>query len=133
MRPLLARLGRRGACLLVFGVFDLVYAYSLFHPAREAARTASTRFVADIAPLWAWAALWLVVGLLCMWQAWICADRAAYAAAIFVKIVWGALFVAGGIIAGIPRAYVGALIWWAFAGLVAVIATWPEPEPEGGG
>ncbi len=120
------RVGRRGACLLVFGAFDLVSAASLACPAAESKQAPGIRWVAVVAPLWLWAALWAVPAVLCLVQMWRRDDRAAYASAILIKLLWGGVYLAGGILAGVPRALVSTAVWWAFAGLVAVISTWPE-------
>lgn len=125
--PLWRRPRYRGAALIFFGLLDLVYAFSLFNPPASARRSASLQFVASIAPLWAWALLWLIPGLLCAAQAFMRADRVAFTSAIVVKVIWGLLYVVGWITGGLERAYVGATVWLALAGFVAIIAAWPEP------
>lgn len=138
LRRAATRVGRRGAFLLFLAMLDLVYAYSLLFPAAEAARSASLRFVAGVAPLWVWALAWFIPGVLCAVQAFRRSDRAAFAAAMCIKVLWGGLFVAGSITGQIDRAYVGAVVWLAFALVVGLISTWPEPgtvlyppEPRG--
>lgn len=120
------RLGRRGSALLFFSMLDVIYAFSLANPPAEQRQSASMRWTADVAPLWLWATVWGVVGLICFVQAWMDNDRVAFAAAIAVKVVWGGLFIAGAIAVGLERAYVGAAVWLALAAFVAIISTWPE-------
>jgi len=130
LRSLAGRIGRRGCFLLFLAQLDLVYAYSLFNPPESARRSATMHFIAHLAPLPVWSAIWLVPGILCAIQAFMRNDRAAYAAAMGVKVLWGATYIAGAIVAHLERAYVGAVIWLAFAFFVVRIASWPEPAQQ---
>jgi hypothetical protein len=80
-----------------------VWAWSLVDPAAaQALKTAPTYHVvirlgaslAEQHPLWPWAAAMAGIGLLCGWQAWLDDDRAAFGAAIGIKIIWVAATVA---------------------------------------
>jgi hypothetical protein len=121
------RIGRRGCALLFFALLDVVYATSLL----SAPTTGPYRFLADILPLPAWAGLWAAVGLLCGVQAFMRSDRAAFAAASLIKVVWGIIQLLGWAIADLERGYVSAVIWLALAAFVHVIAGWPEPARRG--
>jgi len=124
------RVGRRGAGLLFFALLDLVYAYSLLAPTDAARNSESFRFIADILPLWGWAIAWAAVGVTCLVQAFAAHDRVGFAAAMGLKVLWGVLFLLGGLVAGLERGYVSAAIWLTFAAWIGVIATWPEPGKE---
>lgn len=117
------RIGRRGCALLFFSLLDIIYALSLI----SAPTTGSYRFLANMLPLPAWAAIWAAVGLLCATQAFLLSDRAAFAAASLIKVVWGVMQLIGWLTADLDRGYVSAVIWLALAAFVAVIAGWPEP------
>lgn len=120
--------GRRGTFLLFLALVDLVYALSLWRPAPAAAQAPATRFLMTIMPLHAWAALWLVVGVVCLVGAFVHRlDRAAFTAATAIKSLWGAVFLAGWVAGGLYRGWVSAVVWLGFAGVVMVIAGWPEP------
>jgi hypothetical protein len=121
------RVGRRGSALLFFAVLDLIYSFSLYHPAPRAAATPAFVFIAGIVPLWAWATLWLVVGLLCLVGAFVREDSFAWAAAMLLKVLWGSVFLTGWWLAGLERGWVSAAIWLCSAALVALLAGWPEP------
>lgn len=121
------RIGRRGAALLFFAMLDVIYAINLSFPPEEARLSASYRFVSRVAPLNVWAALWLVVGVLCLAGAFVYRDRWAFAAAMALKTLWGATFLLGWIWLNLERGYVSAIIWLAMAGWVFIISTWPEP------
>lgn len=122
------RVGHRGAALLFFALLDLVYAGSLAWAPATVRSTPAYAWLTGYLPLWAWAALWCAVGLLCLVQAFLKADRAAFAAASLLKVGWGVLHVAGWLLDAVPRGYVSAVIWLALAGFVQVIASWPEPR-----
>jgi hypothetical protein len=124
------RLGRRGCFLLFLAMLDLVYAYSLYSPPTTARQSPSLVFFAHVAPLWVWALAWLIPGILCAVQAFTRNDRAAFAGGMCIKVLWGTMYVVGGIAANLERAYVGAVIWLAFALVVGLISTWPEPTVE---
>lgn len=123
------RVGRRGTTLLFLSLLDFVIAASLIHPQAEAARTASTRFVADIAPLWTWGLLWAAVGAACAVGAFRLHDRWAFAAAMALKVLWGGVYVFGWAIAGLDRGWLGGVVWWAFAAFVYVVSGWAEATP----
>lgn len=125
------RLGRRGTFLLFLTLLDLLYALSLAFPPAEARQSASTRYVAAVAPLECWASLWLAVGLICAVGAFSRRDQWAFAAAAALKVLWGVTFAAGWLFAGLERGWVAGVIWLAFAAFVYLIASWPEPV--GGG
>lgn len=128
-KGLAQRIGRRGTTLLFLATLDFVIAASLINPQAEAARTTSTRFIADIAPLWAWGALWAAVGAACLVGAVRRHDRWAFAAAMALKVLWGGVYVFGWAIAGLDRGWLGGVVWWAFAAFVYVVSGWPEAPP----
>jgi len=121
------RLGFRGSSLLFFAVLDFVFSFSYFNPPPERRQAASLRYLADLAPLWAWGALWGAVGLTCLFYAFRRHDKVAFAAAIGIKILWGGIYLGGAFVAHIERAYVSAGLWLCIAGFVGVISRWPEP------
>jgi hypothetical protein len=126
------RLGYRGRCLLFFALLDLVYGLSLVNPSPGARQTPLLVWMAGIAPLWFWAAWWIVTGLVLLWYAFQHRDAAGFAAAIFLKIFWSLTCVAGWMLAGVERGYVACAIWLAAAALVWNLSGWPEP-PAGEG
>ncbi|NUP24003.1 MAG: hypothetical protein HOZ81_49710 [Streptomyces sp.] len=123
LQTLPQQVGRRGAALLFFALLDLAYAASLL----GAPTNGPYRFLASMLPLPVWASLWAAVGLLCLTQAFMRTDRAAFTAAALIKVVWGVVQLLGSFIFHLDRGYVSALIWLAFAAFVVVIAGWPEP------
>jgi hypothetical protein len=88
-------------------------------------------FLDSLMPLTWWATVWAVVGAVCAVQAFLPSDRIAFAAASALKIIWGLAQLIGWGFDAIPRGYVAATIWLAFAAFVQVIAGWPEPSRRG--
>jgi hypothetical protein len=126
-RNLWQRIGRRGCTLGFLAVLDAVYALSLAKPPAEAAQSQTIRFISDIAPLWAWAGLWAVVGIGCAVGAFVRHDHWAFVAAVGLKVLWGSIFAVGWALNGLDRGWVSGVVWLAFAGFVFMVAGWPEP------
>lgn len=123
------RVGHRGSALLFFAVLDLVYCASLLFPSPRERHSPGLRFLADIVPLWVWAAAWGGVGLLCLSRSFRRRDAAAFAAAIGIKLLWAIVGMAAWLFGGVERGYLTTVVWLGFATLVAIIASWPEPPP----
>jgi len=47
-------------------------------------------------------------------------------------VLWALVFLLGWVFADVERGYLSTAIWGAFAAVLALIATWPEPEPGKG-
>jgi hypothetical protein len=123
-----AGVGRRGGSLLLFGVLDLIYAWLMYSatPARVAGSPVY-RWFAEVFPgLGGWATLWAAVGVICIYHAFHHYDRFGFVAAIGIKVVWALLSLAGWIMSDLSAVW--APIWFGLAGLVWIIAGWPEPE-----
>jgi hypothetical protein len=121
-------IGRRGEFLLFLTLLDLLYGLSLLHPAPYAGQSPTIRFLIQVMPLPLWGALWLVVGVTCLTGAFGRRDRAAFAAAASLKVLWGSMFLIGWVAGVVERGWVASLIWLAFALFVVRIASWPEPS-----
>jgi hypothetical protein len=122
-----ARVGRRGAALLFFALLDVIYGHSLTQltPA-EVYDSETYRYLSSLLPMTGWAVVWVSVGIVCAVQAPRRSDRLAFAAASALKVVWGSLQLLGWMVGEIPRGWVVATIWLAFAAFVQVIAGWDE-------
>ncbi|GAA0969685.1 hypothetical protein GCM10009555_017260 [Acrocarpospora macrocephala] len=126
LRRLLHRVGRRGASLLFLALLDLVYAVGLLTAPPETRESDSFVFLTGIMPLEVWAGAWALVGCLCLVYAFSLRDRVAFIAASLLKAVWANVYLVGWTAEEIPRGYVSAAVWLAFAGFIQVIAGWRE-------
>jgi hypothetical protein len=122
--------GHRGSALLFFALLDLVYGFGMVVAPAETLASPTYAFLGRLVPLQMWAGIWLSVGLVCLVQAFMQFDRLAFACASALKLAWGLAHLIGWLIADVPRGYVSAAIWLAFAGFVQVISTWREPEGD---
>jgi hypothetical protein len=112
--------------LLFLAGLDVVIAWSLFFPADPL--PASTGYARSIMDLWAWATLWSMVAAVCGLCAFRHDDRAGFAGAMLIKVLWASMYLGGAVTGHIPRGLVSAAVWAAFAGFVWLISSWPEPH-----
>ncbi len=126
MKRLLHRIGHRGAFLLFLAVLDVLFGYALLQPHVILFRTilSSTE----------WSALWLGTGTICLIQAFMKWDRIAFTLAIGLKTAWGMLMLHWWLVQHQPLGWISIIIWWSFAAVIGVVASWPEPvnwvDPE---
>ena len=121
------RLGKRGRCLLAFGLFDLGYAWVMFATTPAGQRNSSVfRWFSSLAPMSAWGVLWAAVGAICIYHAFHHYDRFGYIAAIGIKVLWGLLSGAGWVLEAVPPLYV--VSWPMVAYVVWTISGWREPD-----
>lgn len=128
------RIGRRGGFLLLLAIIDIGYGASLIGPSAEAVNLSTTIWRETYAPLWVWGAGWLVVAAVLIVTAFLRDDMIGYSAAIGWKLLWGLTTLASWLFGGVARGWVSTIIWSVVAGMVAVVAGWPEPtrpQPEG--
>jgi hypothetical protein len=126
------KIGHRGSVLLFFGFLDVVYGVSLWKPPAESEQSSTLLFIKGVAPLWAWATLWGLVGVGLLVGAFQRVDRWAFAVGVALKILWGLTFLLGWMFVNLDRGWVSAAIWLALAVMLYVISTWPEPVAGGG-
>lgn len=117
------RIGRRGAFLLFLALLDILYGWSMLVtpiPGPD---------LHLILPLDAWGWIWIGTGIYLIPGALIKRDRSFFALAAFLKAGWAGAWVSVWLSDPfIPRAWVSVVIWAAFAGVVLVVASWPEVQ-----
>ena len=117
------RVGRRGAFLAFLALLDFAYGYSLYLV------PASQRAYDLLLPWQAWGVVWLAVGAVCAGGMVLRtgADRLAFSLAAALKTCWAAVFVRVWLLDHLPRGWVSVVIWLAFAAVVLLVSSWPEP------
>lgn len=127
-RRLVRRIGRRGSTLLFLGLLSVLFSISLVNPATTQGSGAASiyRFIDGLVPLTTLAFIWGVVGVVCLYQAFIRQDRIAFSLSSALILGWGVLYASAWLFYGVDRAWVGAVIWLAFGGWIYIVSTWPE-------
>lgn len=126
-----SRIGRRGYTLLVLGIFDLLYAWSI--PDAATTRTPASLWLQSVMPLDAWAAIWACIGLVVLGGAFVKRDELSFAAAELLSVAWATIYAVGWIWHDVYRAWVSAAVWALVASWVFIISTWPERQwPDAG-
>lgn len=120
------RVGHRGASLLLLGFFDEIYALSI--PSAGSTGTATSRWLAYVAPLPLWASIWAAVGIVLIAGAFMLRDNFAFFAAVLLKLMWSMFYLLGWLLHGVYRGWVSAAVWGVFALWVLVVSTWPERQ-----
>lgn len=124
-------LGRRGSVLLVLGLYDLVQGWALLNPTQAGVTSGSAAAAAwrdHYAPGWFWGSLWVLAGAVLLVQMFMRRDMVGYSCAIAIKVLYGLNSIMSWAFGGVSRAWLLGLVWLAFAGMVAVISGWPEPD-----
>jgi peptidoglycan/LPS O-acetylase OafA/YrhL len=122
--------GFRGSFLLVLAAVDALTAWSLMHPPEPIAHISQYRFLQDIAPLGAWASLWVGVGLVCAVYAFRRVDWPAFLASALLNLGWIVLLLIAWGFGDVTRGWVTASQWVVAGFLVVRIAAWPEPRRD---
>jgi hypothetical protein len=122
-----SRLGHRGGVLLILGLFDVIYGWSLASPAGLKLAPGTVDWLQEFAPVWLWGCLWIIIGFVLIGAAWTVRDMVGYTCAIGIKVAWGLVTIASWAVGDVSRGWATGSIWLAFASMVAVISGWPEP------
>lgn len=122
-----SRLGFRGAVLLILAIVDMLYGWSLLHPAPEQLRTSAYEFRSHLLPTEAFGAIWITVGVVLVMQSLVQNDRVGYTLAITIKMVWAFIALASFATGKVQQGWVSCAIWLAVAAMAMVISGWPEP------
>lgn len=123
------RVGHRGATLLFFAFVDYVYAWSLYRPAPERARSSLVLYLNSVAPPWVWASLWLATAVAATIFAFRAQDRLGFTMCIALKTLWS-VTLAFGAARGVEGALPSVAVWVGTAAFLFNAAAWPEP-PDG--
>jgi hypothetical protein len=123
------RIGFRGSFLLFLFVLDTAYAGALYQEATPQLKGPAEHAPDLLLPPLAWAGIWLVVGLVCLWGAFRAADRVPFACAAALKVSWGLVSLVLWIRMEQVTGWLSFVVWGTFAVTVLIVSSWPEPPP----
>ena len=115
--------GRRGLALLILAAADFGYGTSLLAGHKPAPTLAT-----DWASPGTLGTVWIITGIICLAGAFTPADAPAFAAAALLKFTWAAAIIADAAEHGTRGGWGTSFTWLALAGLVLLIAGWPEAQ-----
>jgi len=122
IRTLSRRIGRRGSFLLFLSLLDFLYGYSLLTVPGPVS-LAPDLFLSYTT----WAIAFLVVGAVCLWQAFVRLDRLAFTMAVTLKILWGTTYlISWWLTATNPRGWTAAAIFIGLGIITGIVSYWPE-------
>lgn len=126
------RIGRRGACLMIFGFIPFSIGGALFvSPRAEGGRPRTIPVLAQAAPAEFWSIVWTILGLAVMACAFGThrADRFGYVMAYSLPLFWSSAYVVSWLQGDLVTGWISALVYLGYCLLVVVIAGWDEPIP----
>jgi len=125
VRRLIGRIGRRGSFLLFLALLDTLFGWSVYIDPTPISQAYDT-----VIPARTWGIMWFFVGLVCLVQAFARLDRIGFTSAVALKIFWASMILYSWVIHPVvPREWAAAVIWYAFAGVTAIVSYWPEHRP----
>jgi hypothetical protein len=124
-----SRLGFRGAILLGLAFIDIVYGLTLALPSHETRDGSAYAWRQEFLPTEVWGIIWIAVGVFLITQGWARRDRAAYAVAVSIKLLWMTVALGSWLLGPVPASQALAIcgIFAAFAFIAFVCSLWPEP------
>jgi hypothetical protein len=124
------RLGVRGAFLLGLAEVDLVYGAGLLFPSGETRASSAYAWRQEFMPTETWGVIWMLVGVFLITQAWARRDRAAYAVAIIIKLVWVVVALGSWIAGPVSQGWQTAGLFFGFAAVTFVMSMVSEQRPS---
>lgn len=124
------RIGRRGACLLVFGFIPAMTGAALFlQPKDRSGRPRTIPILELIAPAEVWSAIWIALGVATMVTSFLSwkAQRIGFVLAYALPLFWGAALIVSWLTGRLVTGWIAALVYLGYCSLVVVIAGWEEP------
>lgn len=124
------RIGRRGACLLVFGFIPFMTGAALFlQPTDRSGRPRTIPVLETIAPAEVWSAIWMFFGavtMVCAFLGWK-RQRVGFILAYGLPMFWGAAYIVSWLTGRLVTGWIASLVYLGYCSLVVVIAGWDEP------
>jgi len=123
------RIGRRGACLLIFGFIPFCIGGALFvQPTDRTGHPRTIPILEKIAPAEFWSGTWMVLGLIAMVCAFLGmeAKRRGYLIAYTLPLIWGAGYIVSWLLGWLVTGWISGTVYLGYCLLVVVIAGWEE-------
>lgn len=125
-----AKVGRRGAFLILFGVVYLLLGFSYATtPVTPVMRT-TLKLALNVAPLWVYGLMWLAAGTVAVISGAFLSpvrDAAGFVCAVIAPTLWAAVYLAAWVDHDAPRMWVAAALYAAVAGAVSVVSGMANP------
>lgn len=125
-----ARIGRRGACLLIFGFIPFSIGAALFvQPTDRHGSNRTIPVLEHIAPAEFWSSVWMLLGLTAMACAFFNgkAQRYGFVIVYVLPTFWGAAYLASWALGELVTGWFASLVYLGYSLLVIVISGWEEP------
>jgi len=126
-----ASIGRRGACLIVFGFIPFSIGGALFvQPTNQSGARRTIPVLDSIVRPEIWSVLWMILGafvMACAFLGWRWLQR-GFVLAYCLSFVWGAAYLTSWMLGELVTGWIAALIYLGYSLLVVVIAGWDEPS-----
>jgi hypothetical protein len=123
------RIGRRGACLMIFGFIPFAVGGALFvQPTGVAGQSRGIPVLVHIAPAPVWSIVWMVLGVTavtCAFSTWRYI-RFGYVLAFLLPLVWGASYLISWMLGELVTGWISAVIYLGYSLLVMIISGWEE-------
>lgn len=127
-----ARIGRRGACLLIFGFIPFAIGGALFvQPTDRSGKNRTIPVLELIAPAEFWSVVWMVLGLtvmVCAFGSWQ-SHRRGYVIGYTLPSIWGGAYLISWAFGDLVTGWISGLVYLGYSLLVIVISGWQEPSP----
>lgn len=122
------QIGRRGAYLLFVALLDTLFGWSLITTPPLPKGLAPDLYLSYSQ----WAVAWLIVGAVCLWQAFVKVDRLAFSMAVTLKVLWGTVWLISWVLTSTnPRGWVDGVIFIGFGILTGIVSYWPDYHHPG--
>ncbi len=125
-----ARIGRRGACLLIFGFIPFMVGGALFaQPTDRSGKSRTIPVLEYLAPAEFWSVIWMIFGvgvMFCSLGGWRWLRR-GYVVGYVLPTFWGAGYLASWALGELVTGWISGLVYLGYSLLVIVISGWEEP------
>lgn len=119
--------GKRGFACLWFGVVFLILGYSFGHDVTPQLQM-NLEFLTNVMPLEVWSGIWMLGGVVFLVAAfWKRLRLIAFMIGVAVTANWSIGIAIQSAFGEASRGYANAIIYFLFAALILLIATWDEP------